>query len=139
MCSSDLYSYDSTIALEHEGRALLRGEQPPEILFRCLAHRRAPEVRLTEVPRAEWSTAAMAAMKLYFTMYKQARGAMRRRTVLKDGRGVLWHGAGGERVLWSFREQNWNDGQAMDLLTGEVPAGRNLQSHRVYRIEGERQ
>jgi hypothetical protein len=131
------YSYDSTIALEHEGRELLRGEEPPEVLFRCLAHRRAPEVRLTEVPRAEWSAAAMAAMKLYFAMYKQARGAMHRRTVLKDGLGVLWHGAGGERVFWSFREQIWNDGRPVDVLSGEAPAARRLQSRRVYRIEDE--
>lgn len=77
----------------------------------------------------------MAAMKLYFAMYKQARGAMHRRTVLKDGLGVLWQGFDGERVLWSFREQTWNDDRPVDVLTGDVPAAGNLQAYRVYRLD----
>jgi hypothetical protein len=67
-------------------------------------------------------------------MYKAARGGMERRTVLRDDAGVLWEGADGTRLLWSFKTQPRARGTATDLLTGES-AGGNLCPWRVYRVQ----
>ncbi|OPZ25111.1 MAG: hypothetical protein BWZ02_02599 [Lentisphaerae bacterium ADurb.BinA184] len=129
------YSYDTVISLDNtecEDAAILRGEAPVEMLFRCLAHRRVPCMSFHRVPRAEWNPAAAAAMKEYFAMYRAARGGMRRRTVLPDDAGVLWEDAHGAKQLWAFRGQP-APAAAIDLLTGE-PAVQSLRPWRVYRV-----
>ncbi len=132
------YSYDTVISLHRtdaDETAILRGQAPVDRLFRCLAHRRVPGMSLHQVPRAEWQPAAVAAIKEYFAAYKLARKSMRQRTVLKDDRGVLWQGADGERLLWSFQAQEWPDDQPVDLLDGRPVPGGRLAPWRVYRLQ----
>jgi len=131
------YSYDTAVSLEHteaDERDIIRGRAPLDILFRCLAHRRAPCMSFQSVPRAEWEPTAVAGMKRLFAMYRAARGSMGRRTVLDDDRGVLWEGREGERVLWSFNAQPWTEGRAIDVLTDDAAADSLLQPWRVYRL-----
>jgi hypothetical protein len=132
------YSYDTVIGLWNTGvtdAALLAGEASAELLFRCLAHRRVPGLELHKVPRERWNPAAVAAIKEYFAMYKAARGAMRRRTVLPDEAGVLWEGAEGRRLVWAFKAQTWPEGRAVDLMSGEPAPGNRLAGGRVYRVD----
>lgn len=131
------YSYDTGISLArtaYECGKLLRGEAPAEMLFRCLAHRRAPSLELQRVPREQWQPEAVAAIKTFVAMYKSARHVMKRRTVLKDDAGVLWEGDAGARLLWSFKAQPWPAGRAVDLLTGEEAPDGRLAPWRVYRL-----
>ena len=132
------YSYDTTIAFWNTtltGAKLLSGEVSAEPLFRCLAHRRLPSLGFHEVPRENWNDKAVAAIKEFFTLYKAARGGMQKRTVLPDDAGVLWEGADGQRLLWSFQVQDWSDGRAVDLLTGENALGNRLNASRVYQLQ----
>lgn len=131
------YSYDSNISLhntEYDDKALITGKAPVDMLFRCLAHRRVPSMALPRIPRDQWNEDAADAIKTLFAMYKAARGTMKKRTVLKNDAGVVWSGTNGDRLLWSFKAQDWEDGPAVDILTGEeAPAG-NVAPWRVYRV-----
>ncbi len=130
------YSYDTAISLDntsYEAAAILRGQAPAEMLFRCLAQRRAPSMTFHRTPRDEWDPAAVAKIKQYFAMYKAARDVMWKRTVLKDDCGVIWEGKNGERILWAFCEQSLAGARAVDLLRGETCKDR-LESWRVYRL-----
>jgi len=131
------YSYDTGISLDHtayEDGAILRGDAPVEMLFRCLAHRRVPGMHFQNIPREQWDDQAVSMIKEYFAMYKAVRGGMKRRTVLPDDAGVLWENAAGTRLLWSFKVQTWTEGQAMDLLTGSKVPDNALTPWRVYRL-----
>jgi len=130
------YSYNSVISLEWAGRwhecEIIKGKEPFETLFRCVAHRRVPNLTFHRVKRAKWDAARVEEVKELLRVYKQSRHLMVRRTVLKDGAGVLWESEGGEPLLFSFKEQPW-EGQVVDAATGE-PAGGTLAANRAYRI-----
>ena len=131
------YSYDTAINLwnsAYTDTAILRGEAPVEMLFRCLAHRRAPPFSLHEVPRVQWDAKSTAGIKDCCAMYRAARNIMMRRTVLKHDLGVVWEGRGGERLIWSFQQQRWKENRAVDLLTGETANNGQLIAGRVYRL-----
>jgi hypothetical protein len=132
------YSYDTAISLPADvagdERAMLRGEASVDLLFRCLAHRRVPKMQFLQVPPAEWSAQGADALKRLFAMYRKARPFMQRRTVLKEDRGVLWDGASGERVLWTFVAQRREEDDAEDLLTEEAVSDNRLAPWRVYRL-----
>lgn len=104
------YSYDTCTSLwwgdisygNSWDSRILRGQEPVDMLFQCFAHKRAPMLSLYLVPPAERNPASLAAIQRAIAAYKQYRPLMHRRTVLKDGTGVLWTGPNGERTLWSF-------------------------------------
>jgi len=133
------YSYDSCTSLwwgdfaygKSFDSQILRGAEPIDMLFQCFAHRRAPMLSLHMVPIAERNAAAQATIKETIALYKQARPFMQRRTVLKDGAGVLWENDQGQPWLFSFRDQPWPD-SATDALTGTT--GRQLRANRAYRL-----
>lgn len=104
------YSYNTSIALwfnesdnhnaNFENR-ILRGEAPIDMLFQCLAHKRAPSMNLHLVPRAQWHAPSVIAIRETLAVYKAQRHRMVRRTVLKDGLGVRWDG-GDRPLLFAF-------------------------------------
>lgn len=104
------YSYDTCTSLWWSDIAygnswdsrILRGQEPVDMLFQCFAHRRAPMLSLHMVPPAERNPAGLAAIQAAIAAYKRYRPLMHKRTVLKDGSGVLWTGPNGERTHWSF-------------------------------------
>lgn len=132
------YSYDSSISLgrtDDDDAELIRGRVPPHRLFQCLAHRRIPVMHFHKVPRDEWQSSAVTAFKDYFAMYKAARSHMKHRTVLPDNNGVVWEGNDGERLIWSFKDQSWQDGKVMDLFEGTPLPNGLLKAWKVYGLE----
>jgi hypothetical protein len=97
---------------------ILRGQAPVDMLFQCIAHKRVPMLSATNVPRAEWHAGNLAAMQQIFADYKRHRDLMQKRTVLKDGTGVLWENAAGRPIFFSF--------------TPHQRAGQSCEPNRVY-------
>lgn len=137
------YSYDSCVHLPviegtHEfiDNDILRGKLPVDYLFECVAHKRVPNMACWQVSVEERDPEAMARMREIFTLYKKIRDQMSKRTVLKDGRGVLWESADGRiKHQFTFKEQMALESGAVDVGSGEsVPSGSHLRSHRVYRF-----
>lgn len=134
------YSYNTNISLLHEGGhvpggaegQILRGKKPIDELFRCVAHRRFPNMGLHHVPREQWNAQSAAEIKELFGVYKKHRHLMKRRTVLKSDRGVRWDADGDTALLYVFRESPSIAG-AIDAATGETVSG-SLQPNRAYLI-----
>lgn len=135
------YSYDTAIHSPHTPDTkqpwdsdILRGKQPIDFLFRCLAHKRAPNLSLSFVPKAERNAGAIVELRALFSAYKQVRHLMHKRTILKNNLGVLWESLNGqERVLFTFTPQQ-NPGNIIDLISNEKALGHKLAPHRVFRF-----
>lgn len=131
------YSYDSHIG-SPDGLLweCLRGERALDDLFHLFAHKRVPLIDFHRVPREAWDEAAVAGIKALFSIYKMCRSHMRRRTVLKGGRGVLWENDAGERLLWSFCDQTLAEkaGDCLDLTTGVLQKNGSLRASHVYQL-----
>lgn len=143
------YAYDSNIHMpsvpggsHYDGFAdceILKGRAPVDELFRCLAHRRAPNLSISRVPPEQRDPGAIEALRGLFSVYKKVRGDMHRRTVLKGGRGVHWVSANGRRQhLFVFKRCPAPAG-AVDVATGQPVVSRNLDPGRVYRLAGGQQ
>ena len=138
------YSYRTNISFwagdgtEHGAveQDILCGKQPIDLLFRCVAHQRIPNMEFHRVPREDWDALAVAQIKELFHLYKTYRHLMVRRRVLKDGRGVLWMNDEEQPLLFSFTEQDApQPGIYEDLTTLKtLVEGERLQANRVYRI-----
>ncbi len=137
------YSYNTNIGFwfgegdDHGAGAqecrILTGEAPFEMLFQAFAHKRVPGLHFHTVAREEWDAARTAQIKELFALYRQYRGQMRTRTVLKDNAGVLWTNATAEGVLFSFRDGAPPvAGTLHDAATGEAVSA--VQANRVYRV-----
>jgi hypothetical protein len=126
------YSYNTTISCPERLDEILTGQAPVDWLFQCLAHKRVPHFGFHKIPRAKWHAPSVAAIKDALALYKAHRDRMHRRTVLKDGRGVLWEDRQGNRLLFSFRKQSFT-GTGIDVGTGRKVTGA-LLPNRVYSI-----
>lgn len=141
------YSYNTNIAVEggewidgvvdsdlnnYEER-LITGQEPIDMFFRCIAHKRVPSLHFQNVPREQWHAERVAQLKELLAVYQQHRLAMQKRTVLKDGAGVLWEDNTGTALLFSFKEQPLT-GKALDAATGAKVTDGKLRGNRVYRI-----
>ncbi len=132
------YSYNSATALQWGEFSyanavdcrILRGEESPDILFQCLAHKRAPMLSVHMVPRDQWHPANAEAMQTMFRAYKAVRHRMQRRTVLKDG-AVQWDSDVGPAILFSLVPHQ-RLGRFSDVLTGEMARDGILEANRVY-------
>jgi len=134
------FSYNTNVSLHPgesgEGAAekrIITGEEPIDLLFRCLAHRRAPCVSFQRVPREQWHAGRVEEIRELFATYRRLRGQMRRRTVLKDDAGVEWEDGQGGKLLFSFRARKL-DGRAVDASTGQPAPDGVVQPNRVYRL-----
>lgn len=136
------YSYNSNIALgwggmpeghyfEHD---ILRGKEPIDLLFQCIAHKRAPLMTFHRVPREEWEAQSAAAMQELFAMYKAQRHLMQKRTVLHDDAGVLWENETDQSLLFAFADFPWA-ASAVDAATGDAVTDGVLQKNRAYVID----
>lgn len=132
------YSYNTGIALwfndsgdshatNYENR-ILCGEEPIDMLFQCIAHKRVPVLNFHLVPRIEWHAPSVAVIKELLALYKAQRHRMIRRTVLKEGIGVRWDG-GDNSLLFAFREGPAEHG-TVDAVTGESATA--VRANRVY-------
>lgn len=120
------YSYNTSISMNfHDNidedistyeKKLLHGEVTVDMLFQYLAHKRVPSLTFHRVPREEWHAPSIAEIKRVLVIYRQLRGIMIRRTVLKNGLGVLWDG-GDAPVLFAFSAAPASAG-ACDATTG---------------------
>ena len=141
------YSYNTNIALEssewidgsrdgdlrnYEER-LLSGQEPIDIFFRCIAHKRVPSLHFHNTPREAWNVQRVAEIKEVLAVYRQHRHTMKKRTVLKDGAGVLWQNDAGDALLFSFKAQSY-PGKAVDAATGARITDGQLQANRAYHI-----
>ena len=68
---------------------MLRGKQPIDMLFRCVAHRRVPLTSFHHVPRDEWDADSAAAIRNLFMTYRDIRDDMDRRTVFQKGTAIF--------------------------------------------------
>lgn len=135
------YAYNTNIAMQFDEKgnasegsldaALLAGGAPFEMLFESVAHKRLPSFSFHRLPRGQWDAARAEAIKGLLRVYKENRHLMRKRTVLKDGLGVLWEGEKGERLVFAFTEHE-REGEWEDAATGETAEG-VLRAGRVYR------
>jgi len=123
------YSYNTGISLSYNDDSgqlvdqtaeILRGRQPIDELFQCFAHKRIVGITWS-VPRSEWNPESIQQIKELFASYKANRLLMQKRTVLKDGAGVLWENKEGKTVLFSFRDQVLN--------------GRQVSANKVYQYK----
>lgn len=141
------YAYETVIGLRYKDAesgqwtedltlAMIRGDEPLDMLFRCFAHMRVPSTHLYDVPRDEWDPEAVAGIKRIFALYRAHRDHMDVRTVLKDDAGVLWEGRDGSRTLWTFKAQAAS-GDWVDAETGEPVTAGPLAAHCVYRSSRE--
>ena len=120
------YSYNTSISMNfHDTNLenastyetkLLHGEEPVDMLFQYLAHKRVPSLTFHRVPREEWHAPSIAEIKRVLAIYRNQRQRMIRRTVLKNGLGVLWDG-GDAPVLFAFAAAPATPG-ACDAATG---------------------
>jgi len=136
------YSYNTNIdlwaceAAEGGGPAecgVLRGRLPFQVLFECIAHRRAPTLHFHTVPRAEWDAARVVQIKELLRVYREHRGVMVRRTVLDGGEGVLWEDGRGGRLLFCMKDHR-REGRCVDAAAGEPVADGRLVANRAYRV-----
>ncbi len=136
------YSMNSVISLhwpDEKGQwkcfdhGLLTGEYPVEELFKCVAHKRIPNMSFQLVPREKWRKECVDKIKELLGAYRRLRGAMVKRTVLKDDAGVMWDDGKGKRLLFSFKKQKV-DGKVVDAVTGKN-AGSSVESFKIYSIE----
>lgn len=111
----------------------LHGEMAFDTIFQCYAHKRIPPFRsvcLLE-EREKVLPERLEQLKELNLLYRKERDRMVRRTVLKEGRGVLWED-GSEECLWfSFRDQEWA-GPVKDALTDEATTSGNVEANRAY-------
>ncbi len=138
------FSYKTCIALNHpsakaqaEGwepvaNKLFMGEEPFETLFRCYSHLRIPMLDVWEV-RDKVDPAAAKRIKELFSVYRKIRGAMKKRTVVKNDAGVMWEGSQGETHFFSYNSQK-RDGKWIDVGTNSLVNDGALQPLRVYRL-----
>ncbi|NWF65667.1 MAG: hypothetical protein HXY38_15335 [Chloroflexi bacterium] len=97
--------------------AMLRGDQPVDLLFQCLAHRRAPILHFHLLPRDRWSATAAAEIRRVLAEYRRYRPQMQRRTVLPDDMGVLWESDDQSALFCSFRPQRLASGRQIPANT----------------------
>lgn len=118
------FSYNTNIALWYgTGEAtetldaqILRGEQPLDRLFECLAHKRVPMFTMHVQPREKWHPQRVEAIRRLFAAFKRVRPRMHKRTVLPGQTGVLWEGARGERTLFALTDHaEYRRGQIYQL------------------------
>lgn len=138
------YSMNSVISLhwpdekgewKADDHGLVTGEYPVEELFKCIAHKRIPSMSLQRVPREKWNQESVLKMKHLFKAYREIRGAMVKRTVLKNDAGVKWEDGKGGQTLFSFKKQKlW--GKAVNAVTGE-DAGASAEAFSIYSIKAE--
>lgn len=144
----EAFSYDSHIPLAaHEednssgptvDQRTLAGEQPIDVLFRALAHRRVPLLHLHRLPWEQWDASAFEALKRLFAAYREVRDRMVQREVLPDTMGVRWRpgtgggvGDDGRRCLvFTFRALEC-DGVARDIM-GQTQAEGRLKAYGLY-------
>lgn len=132
------YSYNTAIGLwyneggnDHSNTfemRVLKGEEPLDVLFQCIAHKRVPGLHFHVVPRAQWHAPTVTAIKELLDVYRNQRHRMIRRTVLKDNVGVRWDG-GDRPVLFAFRAAPAELG-TVDASTGVIV--KTLEPNRAY-------
>lgn len=137
------YSYKTSIGLVYaekpgeqkidHGERMLKGEEPIDLLFRHLAHKRPNGVPANKVPREQWDAEAVDEIKTLFRVYRERRGLMQRRTVLRDDLGVRWDNDTGPSLLFAFESQPAPAG-ATDAATGETVTDAKLSPNRVYLV-----
>jgi len=138
------YAYNTNISYwagegdDHGGGTyecqVLTGKVGFDIFFQAIAHRRLAGMHFHMIPREQWDPANTAAMKELFAIYKQHRGLMQKRTVLKGDAGVLWENGSETRLFFSFKEQQSPvSGKLTDAGTGAIVEG-EVQANRVYLI-----
>lgn len=141
------YSYESNIHLPsipggnpYDGFMdceILKGRAPIDSLFRCLAHKRVPNLSLSRVPPDQRDPRAVAAVRELFTVYKAVREHMHQRTVLKQGRGVRWISRDGcHEHLFVFRPCPAPAG-AIDVATGQPVTSARLLPGRVFKLRAD--
>jgi len=141
------YSYNSSIHLAADSSGvmgdlrIIKGEEPVETLFRCIAHRRVPNMELQKIPREQWDDRAVTQIKRLFSSYKKVRHAMQHRTVLKDDIGVLWESTSGtgeksadrERVFYAFKPVKLIEAGGADVATNaRLNPGDHLSAGSIY-------
>ena len=139
------YSYrlgNGLMRLEEDGSVtdltleILKGSLPIDLYFQAFAFGTVPGgLFFHRVPREQWNAERVGQIKDLFAAYKKVRGLMHARTVLKEGRGVLWTGRGGEKLLFSFTPQKIEDGM-VDVGTGQTPAGQMTLPNHIYGQRG---
>jgi hypothetical protein len=137
------YSYKTNIALQYAEKGepdhtpqelkILKGERPLDLLFRCFAHKRVPNMGFHLVPRAQWHAGRVTELKALFAAYRAVRAGMVTRTVLPGDLGVRWQGGRGADTYFAFQPQPWG-GTAVDVLTGARSRRGLLAANRVYRV-----
>ncbi len=117
---------------------MLKGQEPIDLLFQCVANKRLPNMEVQKVPGDERSPEAASEFKELFAIYKRVRQHMLKRTVLKNEQGVLWSNRAGEgpRHFFSFKDQTNPFNQALTCLnsSGHVAVGANCLKNRVYLV-----
>jgi len=141
------YSYNTNIGLDssewidgavdsdlrnYEER-LISGQESIDLFFHCIAHKRVPSLHFHLTPRTAWNAQRVGEIKEVLALYRQLRPQMKKRTVLKDNAGVLWHDDAGTALLFSFKAQSY-PGTAVDAASGERVNDGQLQANRAYRI-----
>jgi len=132
------FMYNSSIGPWYQGdtadydQKFIKGNGSIDIFFRSVAHKRLPTFNLHRVPRDEWNARSVSALKELLRVYKDNRSLMKKRTVLKGDKGVLWENDSGEALFFCFKEQH-HPGTFTDAATGETVDGKQLKANRVYR------
>ncbi|MDZ4743267.1 MAG: hypothetical protein SGI98_07600 [Verrucomicrobiota bacterium] len=137
------YSYDSCVhppvkegTHEYIDNEILRGKSSVDYLFQCIAHKRVPNMACWQVPVAERDPKVIVQLRDLFTAYKKIRSSMDKRTVLKDGQGVLWESEDGKKKhLFSFKEQVSPAANAIEVISGKPAENGKLQTNKVYLID----
>lgn len=138
------YSYNTSIGFwfgsgEHGidtyDAQLIKGLEPIDVYFQCIAHKRIPSLQFHMLPREEWDPERVQQIKDILKVYKTHRHLMQRRTVLPDDAGVLWENDTDVKLLFSFRDQSCPlEGSITDALTDECISDGLLQANRAYLI-----
>lgn len=139
------YSYNTNIALwfggddSHAGNydnRVLMGEEPFDLFFQCIAHKRVPSLGFHLVPREQWHQGNVELIKEILRVYKQNRHLMMTRIVVKDQAGVFWENDTKTNLYFSFKDQpSAFFGEITDAGTGMLVTDDRLRANRVYLIK----
>jgi|GEM_PF-781683 len=136
------YSYNTRIGFTHveddakdyEDR-ILSGKVEPDLLFRMLAHKRAPGLVVDPKKRDNWLPERVAVFRALMQTYHRLAPDMQVRNVLREDAGVLWTGDEPGALWWCFTPPKPQvPAPLTNLLTKNEDA--SAQPLSIYQVNG---
>lgn len=137
----NLFLWNEVYADWHGAAVAKAGHDPASVFFQGLAYRQPWEMHWSPHDDTVWlqlgSERPDPTQIALFGAFNRVNDRMRNRTILPDGKGVMYRPSADEWVLWAFADGNLPrrpGQQVVDVLSGAVlaPSESVARHHRVY-------